>query len=51
MRCSSPSIFTSLPEYFAKLTLKRVPGVGHFMMREAPDLVVDEVRAFLGGAP
>src|SRR5438034_1127235 len=40
-----------LPEYFAKLTLKRVPGVGHFMMREAPDLVVDEVRAFLGGAP
>src|SRR6266704_3723274 len=39
-----------LPEYFSKLTLKRIAGVGHFMMREAPDLVVDEVRAFLQGA-
>jgi pimeloyl-ACP methyl ester carboxylesterase len=39
-----------LPEYFSKLTLERIAGVGHFMMREAPDLVVDEVRAFLRGA-
>jgi len=39
-----------LPEYFSKLTLKRIASVGHFMMREAPDLVVDEVRAFLWGA-
>lgn len=36
-----------LPEYFPRLTLKRVPGVGHFMMREAPDLVVREVLDFL----
>ena len=40
-----------LPEYFATLTLKRIAGVGHFMMREAPDLVVDEVGAFLRGGP
>jgi pimeloyl-ACP methyl ester carboxylesterase len=36
-----------LPEYFSALTLERVPGVGHFMMREAPDLVVDRVRAYV----
>lgn len=36
-----------LPEYFASLTLKRVDGVGHFMMREAPDFVVKETLAFL----
>ena len=36
-----------LPEYFANLTLKRVDGVGHFMMREAPELVAPEVLAFL----
>ena len=39
-----------LPEYFSKLTLERIPGVGHFMMREAPERVVSEVRAFLRDA-
>ena len=38
-----------LPEYFPKLTIKRVPGVGHFMMREAPETVVDGVLAYLRG--
>jgi len=37
-----------LPEYFPELTFKRVPGVGHFMMREDPDRVVAEVLAFFG---
>ncbi len=36
-----------LPEYFPKLTFKRIPAVGHFMMREAPELVVKEVLDFL----
>lgn len=36
-----------LPEYFPRLTLKRVPAVGHFMMREAPRVVVEEVLDFL----
>ena len=36
-----------LPEYFPRLTLTRVPGVGHFMMREAPEVVVREVLGFL----
>ncbi len=35
-----------LPEYFSALTLKPVPGVGHFMMREAPEYVVQEVLRF-----
>ena len=36
-----------LPEYFPRLTLTRVPDVGHFMMREDPHRVVAEVLAFL----
>ena len=36
-----------LPDYFPRLTLTRVPGVGHFMMREAPEVVVREVLGFL----
>lgn len=36
-----------LPEYFPQLTLRRVPGVGHFMMREAPEVVVREALDFL----
>ena len=35
-----------LPEYFPRLALKRVPGVGHFMMREDPVRVVDEILGF-----
>jgi pimeloyl-ACP methyl ester carboxylesterase len=35
-----------LPEYFPELTLKRVPEVGHFMMRENPARVGEEVLAF-----
>ena len=31
-------------------SLDRVPGVGHFMMREAPDLVVERVRAYLASS-
>ncbi|HLE44505.1 MAG TPA: hypothetical protein VJB36_10855 [Methylomirabilota bacterium] len=40
-------LLVRLPEYFPQLTLRRVPEVGHFMMREAPDLVVREVLDFL----
>jgi pimeloyl-ACP methyl ester carboxylesterase len=35
-----------LPEYFPNLTLERVPGVGHFMMREAPGFLADRALAF-----
>jgi pimeloyl-ACP methyl ester carboxylesterase len=36
-----------LPEYFPHLTLKRIPGVGHFIMREAPGRVIEELLDFL----
>jgi pimeloyl-ACP methyl ester carboxylesterase len=36
-----------LGDYFARLTLKRVPQAGHFLMRERPELVNAEVTAFL----
>jgi pimeloyl-ACP methyl ester carboxylesterase len=32
-----------LPEFFSNLTLKKIEGVGHFMMREAPDRVNAEI--------
>ena len=48
-RFMTPSFW--LADAGATLTLKRIAGVGHFMMREAPDLVVDEVGAFLRGGP
>ncbi len=35
-----------LGEYFPQLTLKRVPEVGHFMMREAPERLIEEVLEF-----
>ncbi|HXG42802.1 MAG TPA: alpha/beta hydrolase [Dehalococcoidia bacterium] len=39
-----------LGDYFSRLTLKRVPQAGHFLMRERPELVNAEVTAFvLGG--
>lgn len=38
-----------LAEYFPKLAVKRIPAVGHFMMREAPELVIHEVLTFLRG--
>jgi pimeloyl-ACP methyl ester carboxylesterase len=37
----------NLPQYFTNLTLKKVEGVGHFMMREAPDRVNAEILAFM----
>jgi pimeloyl-ACP methyl ester carboxylesterase len=36
-----------LPEYFPDLVLESIPGVGHFMMREAPELLVERVLGFL----
>ncbi len=38
-----------LPEYFPNLTLKKMEGVGHFMMREAPDRVNAEIIEFMQG--
>ncbi|MDP9238123.1 MAG: alpha/beta hydrolase [Chloroflexota bacterium] len=32
-----------LPEFFPNLTLKKIEGVGHFMMREAPERVNAEI--------
>jgi pimeloyl-ACP methyl ester carboxylesterase len=37
-----------IPEFFANATVKKVEGVGHFMMREAPDRVNAEIIAFMG---
>jgi pimeloyl-ACP methyl ester carboxylesterase len=36
-----------LPEFFSQLSLKKVEGVGHFMMREAPDRVNAEIIDFM----
>jgi len=37
----------NLPQFFPDLTLKKMEGVGHFMMREAPDRVNAEIIAFM----
>jgi pimeloyl-ACP methyl ester carboxylesterase len=37
----------NLPQYFTNLTLKKMEGVGHFMMREAPDRVNAEIIDFM----
>ena len=36
-----------LPEFFPNLTLKKLEGVGHFMMREKPDRVNAEIIEFM----
>lgn len=36
-----------LPEYFPQLSFQRVPGVGHFLMREDPERLTREVLLFL----
>lgn len=37
----------NLPQYFTNMTLKKMEGVGHFMMREAPDRVNAEIISFM----
>lgn len=37
----------NLGEYFEHFTLKKMEGVGHFMMREAPERVNEEILAFM----
>ncbi|HYM14432.1 MAG TPA: alpha/beta hydrolase [Dehalococcoidia bacterium] len=36
-----------LPEFFPNLTLKKIEGVGHFMMREAPERINAEIIGFM----
>lgn len=38
-----------IPEYFPNATLKILPELGHFMMREDPDLINAELAAFFPG--
>jgi pimeloyl-ACP methyl ester carboxylesterase len=38
-----------LPEFFPQLTFKKMEGVGHFMMREAPERVNREIIEFMAG--
>jgi pimeloyl-ACP methyl ester carboxylesterase len=37
----------NLPQFFPNLTLKKIEGVGHFMMREAPDRINAEIIEFM----
>jgi len=37
----------NLGQFFPNLTLKKVEGVGHFMMREAPDRINKEIIEFM----
>lgn len=37
-----------IPEFFLNSTLKKIEGVGHFMMREAPDRINEEILSFMG---
>ena len=39
----------NLGQFFADFELKKVEGVGHFMMREAPDRVNAEIIEFMAG--
>ncbi|MBI5284932.1 MAG: alpha/beta hydrolase [Chloroflexi bacterium] len=39
----------NLPQFFPNLTLKKIEGVGHFMMREAPDRINAEIIDFMRG--
>jgi pimeloyl-ACP methyl ester carboxylesterase len=39
-----------IPEFFPNSTVKKVEGAGHFMMREAPDRVNQEIIDFMGSA-
>lgn len=36
-----------IPEFFPNSTLKKIEGVGHFMMREAPDRINTEIIDFM----
>ena len=36
-----------LPEFFPQLTLKKMEGLGHFMMREDPERINAEILAFV----
>ena len=38
-----------LPEFFPDLTLKKMEGLGHFMMREDPERVNAEILGFMKG--
>jgi pimeloyl-ACP methyl ester carboxylesterase len=37
----------NLPQFFTNLTLKKVEGVGHFMMREDPERINAEIIEFM----
>ena len=37
----------NLGQFFADFELKKIEGVGHFMMREAPDRVNAEILEFM----
>jgi pimeloyl-ACP methyl ester carboxylesterase len=37
----------NLPQFFPNLTLKKIEGVGHFMMREAPERINAEILEFM----
>jgi len=39
----------NLPQFFPNLTLKKIEGVGHFMMREAPERINAEIVEFMTG--
>ncbi len=44
-----PEWADNLPKFFRDVRVKRVPECGHFMMRERPDVVVEEVTRFVLG--
>ena len=40
-----------LPEFFLNLTVRLLPGVGHFVPVEAPDDAIGAIRAALAATP
>ncbi len=46
-----PSWADRLGEYFPRHTLRVLPGVGHFVPFEAPEAVLEAIRAACSGAP
>ena len=46
-----PLQLEGLDKYIDQLTIKRLPGVGHFAPWEAPDALTQAIGAFLAGQP
>ena len=45
-RVLTPDLLRVLPEHCADFELELVPGVGHWIVEQRPELVLDRLRTF-----